>query len=256
MNTRIAFAACLILVLFPIVSHGEVWNLTDDFSGTQNPNGAWSYGSRATPEEPLTLFTCNTPLGGCDIWWWWDCHRNPGVWDNFHDYPVHCLSTYDYQPHTTYFHPDSTKQTVIRWTAPQDMTVQLAAHFVICDYGSDIVRVYANGTELFSATISSLWQTTDYATSRTVQSGDVIECAVAPISWYYSTTQLDFTLETAGPPTGACCFPSGDCLVGTQADCEGAGGRYAGDGVACDPDPCGSTPVENTTWGEVKSRFR
>jgi hypothetical protein len=56
--------------------------------------------------------------------------------------------------------------------------------------------------------------------------------------------------------TGACCFPSGACLEGTAADCEGAGGSYMGDGVPCDPDPCGATPVESPTWGRMKAFFR
>ena len=62
------------------------------------------------------------------------------------------------------------------------------------------------------------------------------------------------SVTTAG--IGACCFSSGACLEGTQADCVAAGGTYMGDGVLCDPYPCGSTPVENTTWSQVKSRFR
>jgi hypothetical protein len=55
---------------------------------------------------------------------------------------------------------------------------------------------------------------------------------------------------------GACCFPTGGCLVGQEADCERAGGSYLGDDASCDPNPCESTPVENTTWGEVRSLFR
>ncbi len=256
MKMRIALAGCLLLVLCPVISHGEVWNLGDDFSATQNPNGVWSFGWRDTPEQQLALFTDNSPLNDCDLWWWWDGEMNPGVWYNFHDEPYHCVSTYDLPPHTTYFHPGQTQQTVVRWTAPQDMTVLLTAHFVMWDLGSDIVRVYANGTELFSATLSTLWQPAGYTTRLTVQAGDVIECAVDPISYYYDTTQLDFTVETAGPPMGACCFASGACLLGTEVDCATAGGSYAGDDTACDPNPCEPTPVEPTTWGRIKASYR
>jgi choice-of-anchor C domain-containing protein len=56
--------------------------------------------------------------------------------------------------------------------------------------------------------------------------------------------------------TGACCFPSGACLEGPMEDCVAAGGTYVGDGVPCEPDPCGSTPVKDATWGGVKSVFR
>ena len=59
-----------------------------------------------------------------------------------------------------------------------------------------------------------------------------------------------------GAPVGACCLPEGVCLQGTEADCRTAGGNYLGDGIPCDPDPCGSTPTKATTWGRIKSGFR
>ncbi len=42
-----------------------------------------------------------------------------------------------------------------------------------------------------------------------------------------------------GLPTGACCRVGESCTVETQTDCAGSGGQYRGDGVPCDPDPCG-----------------
>jgi hypothetical protein len=57
MNRRIAVAACLLVVLFPIASQGEVWNLLHDFSTTENPNGAWAFGWRPTATAPLILYT-------------------------------------------------------------------------------------------------------------------------------------------------------------------------------------------------------
>ncbi|MHC5005443.1 MAG: M12 family metallo-peptidase [Planctomycetota bacterium] len=43
-------------------------------------------------------------------------------------------------------------------------------------------------------------------------------------------------------PTGACCTTSG-CVVTTEADCNGAGGTYQGDGTGCSPDPCAGDPT-------------
>lgn len=57
-------------------------------------------------------------------------------------------------------------------------------------------------------------------------------------------------------PVGACCVSGGECWLGTQEECEGAGGHYTGDGVFCEPDPCGGVPVESTTWGRMKVLFR
>jgi hypothetical protein len=136
------------------------------------------------------------------------------------------------------------------------MTVQLTAHFAMWDSGSDIVRVLFNGTEFFSSTLEIVWQTADYATLLTAQLGDAIECVVDPISYYDDTTQMSFTVETVEPPTGSCCFSSGACLFGTEADCAAAEGSYVGDGVMCDPNPCESTPVRSTTWGQIKADYK
>ncbi len=60
----------------------------------------------------------------------------------------------------------------------------------------------------------------------------------------------------APPPTGACCFADGSCVVLEQQMCEEPGGSYQGDGSTCEPNPCQPTPIESTTWGRIKSSFR
>jgi hypothetical protein len=51
-----------------------------------------------------------------------------------------------------------------------------------------------------------------------------------------------FALLTPAPvlaqATGACCSPSGQCVVTTQQICESGGREYQGDGVPCEPNPC------------------
>ncbi len=51
--------------------------------------------------------------------------------------------------------------------------------------------------------------------------------------WIVGALQLPL-----GPPTGACCFPDGDCQVIGQTDCTNSGGTYMGDGIACTPTLC------------------
>ncbi len=85
--------------------------------------------------------------------------------------------------------------------------------------------------------------------------GNPVLCSWGCFAWQeYSVDYI--RVELPGPPTGACCFPSGGCLVGTEADCGASGGNYMGDGTSCDPSPCESTPVKRKTLGEVKSLFR
>ena len=54
-------------------------------------------------------------------------------------------------------------------------------------------------------------------------------------------------------PSGACC--EGEvCSFSTLADCPGT---YMGTGVPCDPTRCPPpTPVEESSWGRIKSRYR
>jgi len=101
MYTRPVLAVILMLVLFPIVSHGEVWSLGDDLSGTRNPNGMWSFGWRDATGQPFMLFGNNTPLNGCELWWWRDSQMNPGVWHNFTTFLVtasHPMITHPIRP--------------------------------------------------------------------------------------------------------------------------------------------------------------
>jgi len=63
------------------------------------------------------------------------------------------------------------------------------------------------------------------------------------------------TTECPLPPTGACCIGQ-DCFIYTAAECIALGGEYKGDGVGCDPNPCIIVPVEDTTWGQIKSNYR
>lgn len=46
---------------------------------------------------------------------------------------------------------------------------------------------------------------------------------------------IDFTPGSGG---GACCLPSGDCILSSAGDCGLLGGAYQGDGSACSPNPC------------------
>ncbi|MFN8176887.1 MAG: hypothetical protein U0167_03120 [bacterium] len=64
------------------------------------------------------------------------------------------------------------------------------------------------------------------------------------------------TIVRPPPATGACCFPAGVCLQGTQLACQMAGGHYVGDGLSCEPDPCVVVAVEPSTWGRVKASYR
>jgi hypothetical protein len=57
------------------------------------------------------------------------------------------------------------------------------------------------------------------------------------------------------PVDGACCI--GDQCSIVEADyCAAHGGRYLGDNVSCNPNPCESVPTKSTSWGRIKESYR
>jgi hypothetical protein len=60
---------------------------------------------------------------------------------------------------------------------------------------------------------------------------------------------------TEAEELNACCLPNGSCSEVSQAGCEAAGGQYY-PGQSCGEVGCGPTPVDNTSWGRVKSVYR
>lgn len=56
------------------------------------------------------------------------------------------------------------------------------------------------------------------------------------------------------PITGACCAPDGSCTMTTEADCSFG---WHGNWTSCAPEnPCEASPVEASTWGQIKNAYR
>jgi hypothetical protein len=51
---------------------------------------------------------------------------------------------------------------------------------------------------------------------------------------------------------GACCLPSGDCIMTTESECAGT---WMGVHSTCEGTECPSTPTESPAWGRIKARF-
>lgn len=56
---------------------------------------------------------------------------------------------------------------------------------------------------------------------------------------------------------GACCLPTGACIVTTPAGCDAQSGLYIADNQSCDARTCDPpSGAELVTWGKIKSRYR
>jgi hypothetical protein len=72
----------------------------------------------------------------------------------------------------------------------------------------------------------------------------------------------DMTVGTSAEVlTGACCLEAFECIVLSAGECAQYGNGiddsfYMGDGTDCATTACSVVPVEDTTWGSVKSLYR
>ncbi len=66
---------------------------------------------------------------------------------------------------------------------------------------------------------------------------------------------LEMNITHDDPPLGACCFPDGHCEFLMSIACQNMGGDFH-PCILCTPDPCGSTPTKQRSWGEIKSIYR
>lgn len=97
----------------------------------------------------------------------------------------------------------------------------------------------------------------------TVGTGETIDWTATADGTYYVIVDkygasgagawtMTYTITCPGPPTGACCVGQ-ECFVVTADECTAMGGVYVGG--SCTPNPC-AVPVEESTWGSIKSNYR
>jgi len=139
------------------------WDVAADFSETNNPNGAWSYGWSSTlvsPSAPdINLYTKSgkfddtiNPIIPVDVWAGSNFPYSPNVAHNGtgsinNDHP-----TIVWQPGQFSLHPgDNGEYSYARWIAPYAGTFDIAATFTgIDENGSTTdVHVLHNGNSLF-----------------------------------------------------------------------------------------------------------
>ncbi|MEZ4647580.1 MAG: hypothetical protein R3E97_02130 [Candidatus Eisenbacteria bacterium] len=56
--------------------------------------------------------------------------------------------------------------------------------------------------------------------------------------------------------TAVCCTADGRCVLMTVDACERDGGTFLANETTCDPSPCAPSPVQESSWGGIKSRYR
>lgn len=109
----------------------------------------------------------------------------------------------------------------------------------------------------YSYACDGVWSTAPHPVQASVFVDDAVPPNIDPICAFSSIGfGVPGTTYCPAEITGACCFADGTCQELPGESCAGTGGMWLGPETGCDPNPCDSTPVEQTTWGRVKDRYR
>lgn len=183
-----------------------LYDAVQDLSATQNPSGAWSYGSRAAGGGSFILFTNNNNVyglpSGMHTWYAPNAYNLPGVIHN----GTGATQSYFGATQPTMLlnlYPGAYgERSVVRWTARAAGTAQVAGRFEGLDATTTAVSVVKNGSvSLFNGSVNGLGNQAPFSLSLTVAAGDTIEFQVACNGdVQHDSTGLAVTVTTQGTP--------------------------------------------------------
>jgi hypothetical protein len=213
-------AAALTSILFAAPATGSTFDAAADFSPTQNPNGAWSYGYTTTLGGLLHLYTQHGPDNvdppNAQLLDTWNAgtsgvFRNPAVFHNGTPNPV-SFSLVTYAPGELGFHPGQTGQySVVRFTAPSTASFALDAIFSALDsVATTDVHVLRGGVSIFDGFVEPA--TVAFSSTVHLNAGQTLDFVVGRGhngTFSHDSTGLDAVLRTVEAPE-----PGTSALVG------------------------------------------
>jgi hypothetical protein len=199
------------IAIIPIASAQSMFNLAADFSASQNPNGAWSFGWMAPSNSIFNLYPTHVAAYGLGLDEWHGPFQNdngtspPDVVSNPTDAPF-TVSDTTWLPHQITFHPgEQGERSVIRWTSPFAGPASLAAVFEgRSGFATSEIEIYQNSTLLFSGSVLGTGAAShiSFATNLVFQVGDPIDFRVnyGNGDWASDTTQIGVVITPAPQP--------------------------------------------------------
>jgi hypothetical protein len=187
-------SACAVLLLLLIMSTPAIcattWDVTNDFSNTLNPNGAWTYGWQSAGQLGGT-FTLSSLSSNA----WWGA-GSTNFWKNTSGEYQYGIAAGEVSQH-----PGEQGQfNVVRWTSPMAGTVTVSGSFGAGHSGSMSYYVYVNES------LTSIWlneaDTKAFDFTTAVSIGDTIDfiVGVGNSGWGYGNTPLHATISSVPIP--------------------------------------------------------
>jgi hypothetical protein len=183
-----------------------VYDAAADFSATDNPNGAWSYGWSHTLGGGFILYTDHRAgIPGLDSWLGDQApDGNPSLAHNGTDHVIIATTPPGiiWQPGQLSLHPGPNGEySLIRWTAPAAGVIAVNATFSGIDAVGGTttdVHVLHQGLSQFDGRVNGYLAATSFTGNLTVARGDTVDFAVGygtDHTFYYDTTALAATIS-------------------------------------------------------------
>ncbi len=175
-----------------VVAH-HAYDAAAQFSGTDNPNGVWSYGCTESLGAAFQLYTQQIgSISGLYDWTTAPCvppddpHRVPALIYNSTDASITPVppGSVTFPAHALSFHPGPQDQySVLRFTAPASGNYQVQAVFWGDDFvgpTSTDVHVLHNGLGLYTSEVFGFGPSSDqsFTTTVSLEAGDTIDFTV------------------------------------------------------------------------------
>jgi hypothetical protein len=196
------------------LAHAITYDIANDFSITNNPNGVWSYGYENTLGGTLNLYDVKSTSNGIQYWnsSTVNVTGDPTVFYNPTNSSI-TVGSYTLPAHTNAFHEGSLDQySVYEFTAPVAGSYTLASSYGRIDTGGTDVHVLLNGntaSQLFTTILAPGIKNADvYNTTLGLAAGDRVDFAVGwgpNQNYFFDSTAIRaaFTVSVPGPIAGA-----------------------------------------------------
>jgi hypothetical protein len=197
--SRLAVLGCAAMLLSSAVQLRAdniiTYDIQNDFSGTNNPNGQWSYGYKAMIGDlPSGVFSLALNLGtNPQHAEWYDVE--PGwsgadIWKNYGS-PAYGIGTGEVSVDS-----DGNETSTIRWTAPVGGTVSVVGGYGLGDFGVGHRSVFLDSTQLWEVTS----QPGNFSfTNLTVNAGDTIDFTAWDAGQGGGNTPISATITLTTP---------------------------------------------------------
>jgi hypothetical protein len=125
--------------------------------------------------------------------------------------------------------------------------------YLYCRFGASGRRYVADGGfEQWSAAGAPPSIGACCAANASCEVATEIDCAAEGGAYLGSMSTCE--PDVCRAPAAACCLPDGSCLLLTESECAAQSGTYLGE-QGCDPSPCQVVPIQDRSWGQIKSAY-